>query len=177
MLGESSEDNEDGGVKLSNEQHHLLSIREGKKPMGTASGPALGKENGQPETGLNKLVGTTSTLGQTGRGRSPSGQVCSDEDFSDEDCSDEESEDSSGAVRLFSEAVGKLKAVEGNGATNTASGPTRENQMTAPIPKVMLETDEGLIPSRTNSKGEPVFDVPRDGDDDSSKICPNCVLF
>lgn len=180
MQSERSEEHEDGGARLSDEHRQLYTVREGKKPVGTASGPAFGKENGQPKTILNKPVGTTSRLGQTERGRSPSGQVNSDG----------ESEDNSGGVRLFNEAVGNLRAAQGKRAANNASGPMRKHQNGGPIPKVMLDTDAGLILARTNSKGEPVFatppthtvkEVPQDGDDDSSvdqgKICPTCVLF
>lgn len=177
---ESSEDSEDGGVRLNDEHRHLLTVKEAKKPVGTASGPAFGKENGQPKPILETTVGTPSKLRQTERGGSPSGQVASDE----------ESENNSGGVRLFNEAVGRLRVSQGRKAANNASSPVRESQGRGPIPKVMLDTDAGLILAKTNSKGEPVFvtppahtarETPGASNDDSSvdkaKVCPNCVLF
>ncbi|CAD6565774.1 MAG: hypothetical protein ASARMPREDX12_006765 [Alectoria sarmentosa] len=91
----------------------------------------------------------------------------------------EEPRDNSGGPELFRKTVGRLKAGEGKMAANNGSGPASEDQGGVPIPKLMLETDDGPVGARTNSKDEPVFTVratPRDGGDEGKK-CKYCVLM
>ncbi|KAF6234659.1 hypothetical protein HO173_007285 [Letharia columbiana] len=165
---ESSEDNDDGGTRLSDEHRFQFTVKEGKKSVGTASGPAFRKGNVQPKSILKKIVGTTAALRKTERGRPPSEQANNDV----------ETEDKSGGARLFHDAAGRNKAGEGNSVTNNASGPVREDQGGAPIPTLILHTDAGPIRARTNSNGEPVFvapEAPTNGDEGNP--CKRCVLM
>ena len=173
---ESSDDCDEGGVRVSDEHHHEFTVKEGRKHVGTASGPAFKKETVQPKSILKKTIGTTAEARQDGSGRAPSEQVNGNE----------EPGDGAGA-RLFQETVGRLKAGEGGPAANNAGGPIREEQGGVPVPSLILDTDAGPLRARTNSNDEPVFYVPRgsrSGAEDSSRVerwferwCKDCVLM
>ena len=238
---ESSDDNEDGGVSISDEHLQLSTASEDKKPVDTASGPAFEKDNGQPlKSILKKTVGTKAEARQAearqaearqiGEGGSPSGMVLDGEDeangrdlplstakedkepvgtasgpaFEKENAQplksilkktvgtkaearqtgspsgkvlDGEAEDNGGGVKLFQGAAERLKA-----SKDDARESVHEKQGGVPIPSLMLETDTGLVASRTNSVGEPVFDpsAPGDGDGSPSRVgnaCKRCVLM
>lgn len=94
----------------------------------------------------------------------------------------EDSVDNRGGVKLYQDAVARLKAGEGNRAANNASGPVHGDRGGVLIPALTLDTEAGLVVARTNSKGEPAFPVvPRGGDDggsgDREVTCPYCVLM
>ena len=171
---ESSEDNDDGGVSVSDETFQLSTAKEDKKPEGTASSPASEKENKQPlKSILKKTVGTKAEVrqaqaGQTEAPGSSSGQVLHGEH-----------EDNNGeGIKLFQGAAERLKA-----SNDDAEDLVLERQGgAAPIPTLVLDTDTGLVASRTNSNGEPVFDSPLPGDREGSPSgkgsrCKGCGLM
>ena len=151
--------------------------------MDTASGPVSEKENKQPlKSILKKTVGTKAEARQaeakqaeakqaearqTATGGSSSGQV-----------PDGEHEDNNGGgVKLFQGAAERLKA-----SKDDTEDPVQEKQSGVLIPQLVLDTDTGLVPARTNSNGEPVFDPSEPGDGDGSpggkgSPCKGCGLM
>ena len=179
---ESSEDNEDGGVIISNEHLQLSTATEDKKLVVAAGGPAPEKENKQPlKSILKKTVGTKAEARQaearqaearqaeaiqTAAGESSSGQVL-----------EGEHEDNGGGIKLFQGAAERLKA-----SKDDVEDSVPEQQGGAPIPKLVLDTDTGLVAARTNSNGEPVFEPSVSGDGDGSpsgkgSACKGCGLM
>ena len=170
---ESSEDNDDGGVSISDEHLQLSTAEEDKKPEGTASGPASEKENKQPlKSILKKTVGTKAEARQAEARQTAAGGSSSEQILHGEH------EDNNGeGIKLFQGAAERLKA-----SKDDVEGPVLERQSGASIPTLVLDTDTGLVAARTNSNGEPVFEPsePEDGDGSPSgkgSPCKGCGLM
>ena len=170
---ESSEDNEDGGVRLYDEHPGQSPVNEGGKSVGGASDPASRKEHGP----LKSILKTTG--GPTAEARPKKTARVIPEPVNDDG---EKPKDNSEGARLFHASAGMLR---------DPSGPVHQAQGGAPVPSLLLHTEEGSIE-------EPVIDSgpsapggvdpgnnagiipPGDHDDNDSSegglTCPSCVL-
>ena len=175
---ESSDDDEDGGVKISNEHLQLSTATQDKKLVVTASGPAPEKENKQPlKSILKKTVGTKAEARQAEARQAEARQTAAEGSSSGQVLEGEHEDNNGGGIKLFQGAAERLKA-----SKDDVDESVPEEQGGAPIPKLVLDTDTGLVAARTNSNGEPVFDSSAPGDGDGSPSgagspCKGCALM
>lgn len=159
---ESSEDNDDGGVIISDEHFQLSTAKEEQQPEGTASGPASEKEIKQPlKSILKKTVGTKAEARQAEKRQAEARQIAAGAPPSGQTLDGGHEDNNAGGVKLFQGAAERLKA-----SKDDVEDPVPEKQGGVPIPQLVLDTDNGLVAARTNSNGEPVFDSSASGDGD-----------
>ena len=89
----------------------------------------------------------------------------------------EHEDNNDGGIKLFQGAAERLKA-----SKDDVEVPVPEKQGGVPVPRLVLDTDMGLVAARTNSDDEPVFEPSAPGDGDGSPSgkgspCKGCGLM
>ena len=146
--------------------------------MITASGPAFEKENPRPlKSILKKTVGTKAEARQAEARQAEAQQTEAAGSSSEQVLHGEHEDNSGGGIKLFQGAAERLKA-----SRDDVEVPVQEKQGGVPVPKLVLDTDMGLVAARTNSDDEPVFEPPASGDGDGSPSgkgspCKGCGLM